>query len=148
MNIPIELVALILLLIHAGSVAYMVNVLRKQWKLKQLPLDTSMLLDPTTKQKADIKHFRNVLFVLSIIILVGNLIPILVDLVTIFFNNSIGRTRTVKPISLLYALSNGFTQFVSAYLINMLYKLSLSSDIEKSDIIKASNLGINKKKGT
>ena len=142
MNIPIEILALILLLIHSGSVVYMINVIRKQWALMKLPPDVSVLIDPTSEQIEEVKYFRRVLFVLSLVILIGNLIPIFVDLATIIFNNPTGRPDHVKIISLMYALSNALTELISAYLINLLYRLSL---VAESDTIKASK---KRKKGT
>lgn len=131
MKIPIELLALILLVLHLGSVVYIGGVLRKQWRLLKVPI------------YPEIKRFRRVLFTLSAIILIGNAIPIFVDLVTILTNNSLGRTPSVKPISFAYAMSNALTALVSAYLIHTLYKLAASTkeitDYEATQLVNKSD---------
>lgn len=108
--ISIKILAIVLLAMHAGSAAYIFNVLRKQASLLRLPIDTYL------------KHFRIVLFALSLAIFLGNIIPIFIDGVTLFVD--IGRTPSVRPISVLYAVSNALTALVSAYLIHMLYRLA------------------------
>jgi len=93
-------------------VVFIYGVIRKQWALMKLPVEN------------EIRHFRWVLFLLSVAILIGNIIPIFVDTLTILFNNPTGRPPQVRPISVMYALSNALTALISAYLIHTLYKLA------------------------
>ena len=88
----------------------------------------------------EIRHFRKVLFVLSVVIFVGNSIPIFIDGLTIFVGNP-GRLSGVRLISVLYGLSNAAVAFFSAYLIHLLYKLA---DNPEEAVKKA----IRTKKGT
>lgn len=108
--ISIKTLALVLLAMHAGSAAYIFTVLKKQVTLLRLPIDSYL------------KHFRIILFVLSLAIFIGNIIPIVIDGLTLFID--LGRAASVRPIGIAYAISNAVTAFVSAYLIHMLYRLA------------------------
>jgi hypothetical protein len=122
--IPIQIIAAILLLARLASDFYMARVLRKQWKLLKLPIEP------------EIKRFRKVLFILSIVIFVGNFIPIIIDSITLLYGNP-GRPAAVRPISLMYAVSNASVAFFSAYLIHLLYKLADNPEEASKDIRRA-----------
>lgn len=110
MTVSIQSLALILALLHIGSVFFISFVIRRQLGL--FKIETPEYL----------KHFRRVLFTLSVIILIGNIIPIVVDLLTLFVET--GRPHQLRVVSVLYALSNAITALVSAYLIWRLYRLA------------------------
>lgn len=115
--LSIKVLASILMLGHIGSTIYISGVLRKQYSLLRLPIHPAL------------RRFRHVLFILSLLILLGNVLPIIIDGLTLVVNNT-GRPSHVRLISILYALSNAVVQFVSAYLIHTLYRLAANdSDI-------------------
>lgn len=114
----IRLLAFILLLARLGSMTFIVLVLLKQWRLLQTPIEPY------------IQRFRKVLFALSVAILLGNLVPIFIDTLTLFVETQ--RPASVKGISIAYAFSNAITSFISSYLIWTLYRLaSETADVEK-----------------
>lgn len=134
--IPIKILAVVLLTTHAGSAVFIFNVLRKQALLLRMPIDSYL------------KHFRIILFALSLAIFAGNIIPIFIDGATLFVN--LGRTPSVRPISVLYAISNALTAFISAYLIHMLYRLA-ANEKEVTDYTQQSledELKVSKSKKT
>ena len=110
MTISIQTLALILLLGRAISVTFITLVLRKQWRLLKLPVDK------------EVRTFRKVLFAISIIILVMNFVPIVIDTLTLFVDT--GRPASVKTISVAYALSNSFTCALLSMFVWILYKIA------------------------
>lgn len=127
MTISIQTLAIILILAHIGSDIFMAVVLNKQYRLfsRAITPDDSLYQDGDINK---IKNFRFRLFLLSAVIFAGNTIPILIDGITIFTNNSLDRNPTVPLISLLYAVSNAITALVSAYLISTLYRIAQSAN--------------------
>ncbi|MES2367796.1 MAG: hypothetical protein V4563_18105 [Pseudomonadota bacterium] len=122
MTIPIQELAAGLMALHLGSDAFMVAVLRQQHKLFAQPItlhDDRYEVEDIRK----IKNFRIRLFSLSLVILLGNTIPILIDGLTLISSNT-GRPNHVHTISILYALSNALTAIISAYLISTLYRIA------------------------
>lgn len=122
MTIPIQELAAGLMILHIGSDCFMVAVLRRQHGLFSQPIT----LHDDRYEESDIrkiKNFRLRLFTLSLVILAGNTIPILIDGLTLFSNNT-GRPHTVHAISILYAVSNALTAIISAYLISTLYRIA------------------------
>lgn len=71
-----------------------------------------------------LRSMRIVLLLLSMGIFVGNAIPIVVDVITIFTDNSIGRSQSLGLYSVLYATSNALTAFISAFMVGLLYWLA------------------------
>lgn len=123
MVVDIVTVASVLLVAHIASSIFVSIVLLRQYRLLRLPIKN--IGSFSEEQRREITNFRIVLFTISIIILIGNFVPILIDAVTILSNNTLTtRTPVVRPISLVYAISNAATLFVSAYLIWRLYKLA------------------------
>lgn len=106
----IKTVALILLLGHIVSAVFMLFVVRRQRELSKLPIDQELL------------SFRKTLNRLSVAILVGNIIPIVIDILTIYTYNSLERESSPSMIGIMYAFSNAITAAISAYLIWTLYK--------------------------
>lgn len=123
MTINIQTLATILILCHIGSAIFMGFVLRRQYKLFSHDITYN---DERfeTKDISRIKRFRLRLFLLSCVVLLGNMIPIAIDAITLIGNNSVGRTPQVHTISILYAASNALTALISAYLISTLYRIA------------------------
>lgn len=121
--VSIQLIAFFLLVARVISIAFIVIVLRLQWRLFKTEIDFSLVPNMTKLQKRNVYRVRKVLFILSCIILLGNFIPILIDTITIFDNN-LGRPANLRPISVAYAASNAFTAMFSAIMIWALYKLA------------------------
>ena len=90
--------------------ALMSVVIRKQWALFKLPIDHSIL------------RFRRTLFFLTLAIFIGNIIPAVIDLLTLFDLTT--RPLTVQLPSVLYSFDNSITALLSSYLIWRLYRLA------------------------
>lgn len=117
----IKMLAFGLLLGRAVSLTFIILVLRRQWQLLKLPIER------------EIKTFRKILFILSCAILAGNIIPVIIDVLTLFVNT--GRPPQVRAISIAYAYSNSLTAATSSLLIWFLYRLAAirpSDSLEKS----------------
>lgn len=125
MTISIETLALILMIAHSASAVFMARVLLRQWGLFKIRYDDLGIEQNLIR---DIKGFRITLFVLSCIVFAGNIIPIVIDGITLFGGNSLHRNPTVPLISLMYAVSNALTALISAYLIYTLYRIAKGSD--------------------
>lgn len=123
MTINIATLAWILVFLHSGSVIFMAFVLRRQYAL----FSHDVTYNDARFEEVDIhriKRFRMGLFLLSCVVLLGNVIPITIDLVTILGGNAVNRPTHVHTISILYAVSNAITALVSAYLISTLYRIA------------------------
>lgn len=109
----IELIPYILILLAISAVAmfFIIKVLLKQIKLFKYPI---------TDQ--DISYFRNVLFAISLTIIFMGLIPIVINLVTLFVET--GRPNTVKPVSLVYSLAVHIQTLFLSYLLWRIYRLA------------------------
>lgn len=132
MTISIETLAFILMIAHSGSAVFMTRVLIRQYGLFKVRYDDLGIEKSLTN---DIKRFRLTMFVLSCIVFAGNIIPIVIDGITLFGDNSLHRNPTVPLISLLYAVSNALTALISAYLIYTLYRLAKGS-VDQNDLIE------------
>lgn len=106
----IKHVAAILLVGHIVSASFMLLVVRRQRALTKLPIDSDLL------------PFRRTLNRLSVAILIGNIIPILIDILTITAHDSLRREDSPSGIGIIYGISNAVTAVISAYLIWTLYK--------------------------
>lgn len=106
----IKMLAIFLLIGHFGSVFFIGFVIKRQVELFRVP---------TMK---NLKHFRLTLFYLSLAILIGNIVPITIDTLSLFIN--VGRPQHVHFASILYAMSNALIEFLSAYLVWKLYQLA------------------------
>jgi hypothetical protein len=110
--ISLQMVAAFLLLARIASDVYIYGVLKKQYELLKLPIHPAL------------KQFRLVLFLLSIGIFIGNIIPIAIDGITVLGALDLGRPSALRTISVLYTGSNALTALLSAYLIHTLYRLA------------------------
>lgn len=106
----IKHVAAILLVGHIVSAAFMVFVVRRQRALTKLPVNPELM------------PLRRTLGRLSMAVLIGNIIPILIDILTIIAHDSLKREDSPSLVGMTYAFSNAITAAVSAYLIWTLYK--------------------------
>lgn len=109
--ISIKILAMLLLVFRIASDVFIFSVLRKQWALLKVKIDP------------ELRNFRRVLFYLSLAVFLGNIIPIIIDGLTVVYGN-MNRPQHVAPISILYALSNASTALISAFLIWLLYRLA------------------------
>lgn len=108
--LDIQTLAAILLAGRLVSVTFIVLVLIKQWRLLKLYVEP------------EIRGYRKLFFVLSLIILAGNCIPIIIDTLTLFVETN--RNPNVRSLSIFYALSNSATAAVSAFTIWLIYRTS------------------------
>lgn len=107
----IQTYALILLIIRLASDAFILAVLYKQVRLFRFWVEPGLRL------------YRKGLFILSLIIFLGNFIPIVIDWLTV--SSDLPRAvSTVPTISLWYAFSNAATAFLSAFTIWLLYRMA------------------------
>lgn len=125
MTISIQVLALILMLVHIVSDIFMARVLYRQWGLFKVNYDDFGIAESELR---DIKRFRVTLFTLSCIVFAGNVVPIIIDTITVLTDNSLHRNADVPIISLAYAVSNALTALISAYLIFTLYRIAKGSD--------------------
>lgn len=123
MTLDIQTIALILLIARVISVVFIVTVLLKQVRLFGKPIDFEAVPFLTKLERKSVYRIRTVLFFLSVIILLGNLVPVLIDYITLF-GDSLGRPTQLRPISIAYAFSNATTAMFSAIMIWTLYKLA------------------------
>lgn len=127
----IKAVALILLLGRLVSFGFMLLVVKRQRALSKLPINPELV------------PLRKTLNRLSIVVLVGNLIPIAIDILTILAANSLEREDSPSVVGVMYGFSNCITSAVSAFLIWTLYKQA-----EKTVLLvdEATEKALNKKK--
>jgi len=107
----IKVLALFLITLHLVSVFFIIIVLWKQAKLFQKRIQDDLVM------------YRLVLFALAVVIFSANMIPIVIDLLTIF-NQIVRSTSTINPIGVLYSMSNAIVCAASATLMWTLYKLA------------------------
>lgn len=108
--VSIVTLAAFLLALRIISVIIISRVIRRQWQLLRLHIHPAL------------RRFRLVLIFLSLAILLGNMIPIVIDAATLFVPT--GRPAQIRPLSVGYAMSNAITSVISSYLIWTLYRLA------------------------
>lgn len=123
MTLDIQTIALILLVARVLSVIFIVIVLLRQVRLFGKEIDFSVVPFLTNIQRESVYRIRTVLFTLSVIILLGNLVPVVIDYITLF-SDDLGRPASLKPISIAYGFSNALTALFSSIMIWTLYKLA------------------------
>lgn len=111
----IQLYAAILLTTRIVSLFLMGSVLKRQLELFKLPIDK------------EIRNYRIILFLLAVAIFAGNIVPALIDLLTIL--GEITRsTNKINGVGLVYSLAWALTSLLSAILIAWLYRMSHNVD--------------------
>lgn len=111
--LSIKVLAAILIALHILSDVFIGTVLKKQYELLSVKIDR------------ELRSFRMVLFFLSVAIFAGNVIPIVIDGLTIFYHTN--RPAHVPPISVAYAASTALVALISAVLIWFLYRLAANT---------------------
>ena len=109
---PVELYALMLLIFRIVSVGLIVDVIRKQIELRRRPIGNK-----------EAKQLREDMYKLAITALALNIIPILVDVFTIFGITT--RPNTVGIISIIYMLSYASGTLLLTGIIWRMYRKSL-----------------------
>lgn len=102
---------LILLAISAVSMTFTIRVLLKQVGLFKYPLTDS-----------DVSHFRKTLFFISLTIIIMGLIPIAINVYTVF--NATSRPAQVSTLSLVYSLGVQLQTLFLSYLLWRIYRLA------------------------
>lgn len=124
----IQLLALALLIIRLAGVYYLLKVVKVQNNLLRYPaVDERGVVDP------DVQQFRKTLHRMTLVVLWGQFLPIVVDLV-----------GTINPfaipfwLSVLYSTSNCVTALTAAVLIWRLYKMADNvkevNDLERAHV--------------
>lgn len=120
----IKLLAATLLIGRLVALWYLYKVVKIQLNLLKLPTDP------------DVWDFRKTLHYLTVAFALGNVVPIIIDLVTI-----IGPERPFW-LGVTYAISNTTTALIGAILIHKLYRLAgntkIVTDLER-DYLKTKN---------
>jgi hypothetical protein len=103
----VQRIAIILLIMRIISVSFIILVIKRQYGLFKLRIDTQLV------------QFRMVMFILGHIFLLGNVLPIITDVYYAFFHIS-------KEVNLLvyYAISNALTSLVAAFLLWNIYRIA------------------------
>lgn len=102
---------LILLAISAVAMFFIIRVLIRQVRLFKYQI-----------KDRDVRHFRKVLFTISLTIVIMGLIPILINIVTLFYPT--GRPAQVKPVSFIYSLGVHMQTLFLSYLLWRIYRLA------------------------
>lgn len=103
----IQTLVVLLLLGRSISIMFILSVLNIQWRLLKRPIEPY------------IENFRKILFGLSLAILISNMIPVIIDIATLF--TDIGRPAVVSFAGVIYSLSNSLTAAISSLLVWYLY---------------------------
>lgn len=115
--IPLIPYIVILLVISAIAMIFIFRVISRQVRLFKRPIE-----------ETDIKHFRYTLFLISITIVIAGLIPIAINLITLFVelgtNVDSGRPNNIKPISYVYSLGVHLQTLLLSYLLWRIYRLA------------------------
>lgn len=109
----IDLIPYIIILLSISAVAmfFIVRVLIKQIKLFKYKI--------TDK---DIRHFRNTLLAISLTIIIMGLIPIAINVYTLF--NDTNRPPTVSGISFVYSMGVHLQTLLLSWLLWRIYRLA------------------------
>lgn len=101
----------ILLVISAVAMVFIVKVITKQVALFKYPISDR-----------HVRRFRNTLFAISLTIIIMGLIPIGINVFTIF--NETGRPGTVQWLSFIYSLTVHMQTLLLSYLLWRIYRLA------------------------
>lgn len=113
--IELKTYIIVLLVIAAIGMYYIYRVLREQRRLFRYKIADK-----------DVRHFRIVLFLIAIAIVVFGLIPIGINLYTLFINSA-GRPSHVSILSLVYSLGVHLQSLFLSYLLWQIYRLAKNS---------------------
>lgn len=107
----IQVIAAILLTLRLVGDVFMLAVLRRQWHLFRYHIDESL------------RSFRKLLFAITIILLLGNCVPIVIDAIALL-------GMKLGDWLILYAVTNAVTAFLAALFIWILYRMATMSNKE------------------
>ncbi len=109
----IDLIPYILMLLAISAVAmfFIVRVIAKQVSLFKYPIADK-----------HVRRFRNTLFAISLTIIIMGLIPIAINVFTLFRDT--GRPDTVEWLSFIYSLTVHLQTLLLSYLLWRIYKLA------------------------
>lgn len=127
-EISLQTYIFVLLAMSAVSMYFIIGVLLKQVRLLKAPFEQAEQYDEKTRKI--LVHFRYVLFVISLTIIIMGLIPIAINVLTLFVDT--GRPHTVKATSILYSFTVHFQALMLSYLVSRLYRLA-SNEKEMTD---------------
>jgi len=122
----IQLLALLLLIGRLISDLFIIMVLRRQWKIRN------------TRTHPRLMKMRVVLTLLALLVFVGNIYPLILDALTLFYPE-IRTSQTVNPAGAFYAISTNLTFMFASILIYTLYKLA-DVVIEVAELIAGQSL--------
>lgn len=104
----------ILLAISAFAMSFIIRVIMKQLQLYKSPIS-----DP------DVRHFRNILFAISLVIIICGIVPIAINVVALFVPT--GRPPVVSLVSFVYSLGVHLQTLLLSYLLWRIYRLANDS---------------------
>lgn len=110
----IQYIAFGLLLLRIVAVIFMTLVLRRQYKLFKEPVEPEAV------------HVRLVLFIFAVVIMVGQIVPIMIDLATILAD--VKRT-TPNALGVAYGYSNATTAAISSILFWLIYRFIAQQNV-------------------
>lgn len=116
--IDLQTYVLILLAIAAIGMFYIFRVIKKQTKLFK-----------TRIEDKQVRHFRYVLFAISIVIVVMGLIPIGINVYALISSGA-GRPSQVSMLSFVYSMGVHIQSLLLSYLLWQIYKLAGNSTDE------------------
>lgn len=107
----IQTIALLLLIGRLISEFFIIWVLRRQWQIRKARTHPRLI------------QIRRVLTLLALLVFIGNIYPLLLDVVTLFYPG-VRTSQTVNPAGAFYAISTNLTFMFASILIWTLYKLA------------------------
>lgn len=116
----IQTYVLILLAISALSMYFIIGVFIKQIGLLRMPIEQAEQYDENFRKI--LLRFRYVLFLISLTIIIMGLVPVTINILTLFV--STGRPITVQPISFIYSFTVHIQALMLSYLVSRLYRLA------------------------
>lgn len=117
----IQLLAFLLLLGRLVSEFFITRVIIRQWKIRNI------------KTHPRIMAIKKVLFYLAIAVFIGNIYPLVLDILTLVWPG-IRSTQNVNIVGVAYSLDNNLTFVIASILIWTLYKLA-DTVIEIAELI-------------
>jgi len=107
--IDLQTYIILLLIIAAFGMAYIFRVLYQQMRLFRKHIS-----DP------ELRHFRYLLFAISLVIIIMGLIPITINFISLFVETN--QPATVSSTSLVYSLSVHIQSLLLSYLLWRIYR--------------------------
>lgn len=102
----------ILLVVAAISMFYIFRVVKKQLNLFKRKAETPR-----------IRNFRRKLFAISLVIIIMGLIPITINILSLF-NDGTGRPKQVPTLSLIYSAGVHIQSLLLSYILWRIYRLA------------------------